>query len=765
MRLPVATYRLQFRGGMDFDRAAALVDYLDALGASHLYASPVFTATTGSTHGYDITDPNEIDPALGGRDGLDRLSDALRARGMGLILDIVPNHMAFNAENSWLRDILRRGRESRFCRHFDIDMESERLRLPWLEDHFETVLEGGGATVADDPDGPSLDIAGLRVPLCTCGELEAAREDPTPDRIRALHAAQPWRLVSWRTEQDALTHRRFFNITGLVGVRVEDEAVFEDTHRLLFDLLKSGTVDGIRIDHIDGLADPEGYLDRLRSRAPDVPIWVEKILTGDERLPPWPIEGTTGYETARRFAQVATNADGRATVDARYREVTSRYALLTDLLARAKRQILTEDLSAELWLLHGMLTEIAADDPIGVEFGPEALRHAIVEFVAAFTRYRTYMGRDRIDEADAALVRDTAEAAVDANPYPGAIPFFAEVLLRRTPEAGRLRVRFQQVTGAVIAKSQEDTVFYREVPLLAANEVGGEPDDEALSPAAFARRLARRAAEMPHGLTLTSSHDTKRSEDARMRIAAITHAPEAFFDFHEMCAARADARIAPNLVWYLAQSVLALAGEPEVPDRLATHVEKALREAKRVTFWSMPDRGVEEPARDYARSLGETFADPPDALRPILEIADRLSLLQVALKMISPGIPDIYQGCEIASYAVTDPDNRREVDFGLLRRALDDETVLSRALDRRKLSLTRRLLEARRKLPDLFLDGEVAFSEGTHGAPILERRRGDTVLRLSFRLDGAPVDLSAGRRVWPAGEEESGPWLAITLQS
>jgi len=348
MKLPVATYRLQFRGGMDFDRAASLVDYIEALGASHLYASPVFTATTGSGHGYDITDPNEIDPALGGREGLERLAAALRDRGMGLILDIVPNHMAFNAENPWLRDILRHGRESRYARHFDIDMESERLRLPWLEDHFESVVGGGDATVADDPDGPVLAIAGLRVPLRDCAELGPARDDPAPDRIRALHAAQPWRLVSWRTEQDALTHRRFFNITGLVGVRVEDEAVFEDTHRLLFELLESGTVDGIRIDHIDGLADPEGYLDRLRARAPDVPIWVEKILTGDERLPPWPIEGTTGYETGRRIGQLMMDAEGRAIVDARYREITSRHSPLTDVLSRAKRQILTEDLSAEL---------------------------------------------------------------------------------------------------------------------------------------------------------------------------------------------------------------------------------------------------------------------------------------------------------------------------------------------------------------------------------------------------------------------------------
>lgn len=766
MKLPVATYRLQFRNGMDFDRAASLVGYLETLGISHLYASPLFTATAGSSHGYDITDPNEIDPVLGGRQGLERLARALHERGMGLILDIVPNHMAFNAENPWLRDILRHGRDSRFVGHFDIDMESERLRLPWLEDHFETVLERDAAEVSEDPDGLVLVMAGLRVPLADGPEAEAAQNDPSAANIRALHAAQPWRLVSWRTEQDALTHRRFFNITGLVGVRVEDEAVFEDAHALLFELLDTGVVDGLRIDHVDGLADPDGYLDRLRARAPEVPIWVEKILTGDERLPAWPVEGTTGYEMTRRLGQLMMDAEGREAVDERYREVTRRHAPLADVLARAKRQILTEDLSAELWLLHRMLSDIAADDPVGVEFGPEALRHAIVEFVAAFPRYRTYMGPASVNPSDAALVRETAEAAAAENTHPGAIPFLAEVLLRQTPEAGRLRVRFQQVTGAVMAKSQEDTVFYREVPLLSANEVGGEPDDGALSPGAFAEFAMSRATDMPHALTLTSSHDTKRSEDARMRIAAITHAPEVFFAFHDMCAGLADTRIAPNLVWYLSQSALALAGERDAPGRLAAHVEKALREAKRVTFWSMPDSDVEEPARDYARLLAERFADPPEMVLPLLDIGDRLVLLQTALKLIQPGIPDIYQGTEIASYALTDPDNRQEIDFSLLAKAVAEEQVLTRPIDRAKLRLTRTLLALRRELPEFFLEADFKAVSADEEVTVFERRLGGRTLSLAFRLDGAAAPRPQKRIIWPPeGATGAEHWLSIFLDS
>jgi (1->4)-alpha-D-glucan 1-alpha-D-glucosylmutase len=491
MRLPTATYRLQFRNGVDFDAAVGLVPYLDALGVSHLYASPLFTATPGSTHGYDVTDPTEIDPALGGRAGLERLSTALKARGMGLVLDIVPNHMAFAPETPWLRDVLRHGGESRYARHFDLDTERERLRLPWLTDHFEDAV--GEMTVGDDPDGPVLVAGDLRVPLAATASLDAARTDPAPDTIRRLHDEQPWRLVHWRTEQDALTHRRFFNVTGLVGVRVEDPVVFEDTHALLFDLIDRGIVDALRIDHVDGLADPGGYLARLRARLPETPVWVEKILSEGEALPDWPIEGTTGYEVSRLVGRLLLDDAGREEIAAAYREATGRDAPVAEVFARAKRQILTEDLAAELWALHGMLTAIAADDPVGVEWGPEALRQAIVELVAAFTRYRTYMTGGDIAEADREVIRTAEEAALVANPTPGAIPYLAGVLVRPGPLPDALRLRFQQVTGAVIAKAQEDTAFYREVPLLSANEVGGEPDDGAIAPSAFHAEIATRA--------------------------------------------------------------------------------------------------------------------------------------------------------------------------------------------------------------------------------------------------------------------------------
>ena len=760
MRLPTATYRLQFRGGMDFDRAAALVPYLDALGVSHLYASPIFTATPGSSHGYDVTDPTEIDPAIGGRAGLERLSAALKARGMGLVLDIVPNHMAFAPETPWLRDVLRHGKDSRYARHFDLDTDRERLRLPWLTDHFEPL--SAEMTVGDDPDGPVLVAGDLRVPLAATPSLDAARADPSPDTIRRLHAEQPWRLVFWRTEQDALTHRRFFNVTGLVGVRVEDEQVFEDTHALLLDLIDRGVVDALRIDHVDGLADPGGYLARLRARLPETPVWVEKILSDGEDLPDWPVEGTTGYEISRLIGRLLLDAGGRKEIAAAYREATGRDAPVAEVFARAKRQILTEDLAAELWSLHAMLTAIAAEDPGGIEWGPEALRHAIVELVAAFTRYRTYMTGGTVAEEDRQVVRRAAEKAEAANPAPGAIPYLAEVLLRPGTLPDVLRLRFQQVTGAVIAKAQEDTAFYREVPLLSSNEVGGEPDDGAVTPSAFHAEMAARARDWPHAMTLTSSHDTKRSEDARMRIAAITHAPGAFLDFFRIVSEE-PGEVGPNLRWYLAQTLLAMAGEADLADRLETHVEKALREAKRATFWSAPNPDVEEAARRFARGLAARFDPLPDVLAPVLVRAESLILAQAALRLTLPGIPDTYQGTEAAAFALTDPDNRRPVDFPALAAALADPACLTRGIDRRKLALTSRLLRLRRAHPDLFLRGDYRPLPAEPGVSFL-RGLGATALRVDLRLDVPAGPAPEGEVLWPETPEAPSP-VRITLLS
>ncbi|XDA98986.1 malto-oligosyltrehalose synthase [Sulfitobacter sp. LCG007] len=765
-RLPTACYRLQFRNGMDFAAAETLVPYFARLGISHLYASPIFTATSGSTHGYDITDPTEIDPALGGIDGLRRLSAALRAEGLGLILDIVPNHLAFSVETPWLRDVLRHGQDSRYARHFDTDVKASRLRLPWLDAPFEDVLEAGRLAVGDAQDGPVLTVdGGLAVPLANCDALDAARAGK-PDALRRLLDDQPWRLTAWRTEQDAITHRRFFNVTGLIGIRVEDEAVFQDVHSLLFDLVDEGVVDGIRIDHIDGLADPGAYLDRLKARVGDVPVWVEKILSGSERLPAeWSVQGTTGYVAARALARLLTDGAGLEQVEETYRAATGRTDPVEDVVDRARRQIMTHDLSAELWTLQDEFERIARTDPRGGEWGREALRNALIAYISAFPQYRTYTTRDAVPEQDARIVRETAARASDRQMMPGAIPYLAEVLTHPGEETAAFRLRMQQVTGAAVAKSQEDTAFYREVRLLSLNEVGSELDDDALGIAGFHRAMQRRAREMPHGLTLTSSHDTKRSEDARMRIAAISHAPEDFRSWYRICAGFAPDELNRNLVWYAAQTFLALdQRDGDMGDRLARHMVKALREAKSETFWTAPDLELENAAQVYVKRLADHFPHHAREVAEILRIADRLSVLQLVLKLTIPGIPDIYQGSELASYALTDPDNRREVNFDLLGRALAGEVHFERPLDAEKFDITRRLLKLRRDRRELFLDGTYEPLPGPEGVCAFERRHEGAAVHVAVAIS---PDLDLGTVDLPAGEAmlEPRPDVVVRLVS
>ncbi|MFW5641275.1 MAG: malto-oligosyltrehalose synthase [Roseicyclus sp.] len=765
MDLPTSCYRLQFREGMDFDRAAALAPYLSALGISHLYASPLFTAQTGSTHGYDVTDPTEIDPALGGRAGLERLSAALKAEGLGLILDIVPNHMAFSVETPWLRDVLRHGPESRYARHFDLDPGAGRIRLPWLTAPFEDTLPE--LSVDDDPDGPVMVAGGLRVPLAATPSLDAGRAGE-PRALRALHAEQRWRLVHWRTGRDALSHRRFFSVTGLIGVRVEDEDVFADMHALLLDLVGSGIVQGIRIDHVDGLHDPAAYLERLRGHLPDTPVWVEKILSGPEMLPrDWPVQGTTGYVAARALSRLLTEADGLDRIAAAYRDVTGRTDSVEDVIGRARHQVMTEELAAELWTLHGMLGELAARDPRGVEFGPETLREALLAFIAAFPRYRTYMTAGTVPEADARLVRDTARRAAEALNDPGALPLLERFLTRPGPETARLRLRMQQVTGAAVAKSAEDTAFYREVRLLSANEVGAEPDDDPLGIGGFHRAMERRAALMPHGLTLTSSHDTKRSEDARMRIAAITRAPEAFLSWFRICRGFAPERLNPNLVWYIAQTFLALQPDDgDMGERLADHVVKALREAKSESFWTAPDLDLEKAAQEFVRRLAQHFPRHAPEIAEIVAGATQLALIQTGLKLTVPGIPDIYQGAEFGLFALTDPDNRRAVDFDLRMAALDDPGRAPTALDRWKLDMTRTILRVRRAHPALFLHGSYEPVEAGGRVLAFVRRHEGKAMHVATALgETGALDAVLPREacLWPEAAEAAGLPIRFAL--
>ena len=814
-RIPTATYRLQFREGMDFARAADLAPYLARTGVSHLYASPLFRATTGSTHGYDVTDHRELDPALGGRAGFDAMSDALTQNGLGVVLDIVPNHMAAVAENPWWRDVLRHGRDSPYAGHFDIDWSRPKLLMTQLGAPYGEVLAAGELKLAREADGlvlayydnafpldprtwgqaaPGIDLpdaegwAGWIADDANAAGLDEKLANAGHERVHAVHEAQPWRLAHWRAARDMLGHRRFFEITELVGVRVEDEAVFDDVHASTFELIREGRVHGLRIDHVDGLADPGGYLAMLRDRAPklagggDVPVWVEKIL-GHGEAPPaeWPIEGTTGYVAGRAIAGVLTDRSGEGALTGAYAAFTGHRQDYDRMLRAAKREIITVNLAAELDLLTLLARDAAAGDLSARDYGPDSLRIALVALMTALPVYRTYLGDGAVADTDAEVLERVREAA-EADPTiedAGPLRFLLALLMDPRGEAARtFRRRFQQTTGAVMAKSLEDTLFYRTHRLISLNEVGAEPDQFGMSHDEWHAEMRARVHTMPHGLIATATHDTKRGEDARMRITAISSAPE---DWAAL-AGRHDRQLVmehpdapnPNTRWLFYQALLGAfeEGPPKsaLRERLTDYMIKAAREAKLRTSWVAPDEGHEERVRGFvAHALGEEngFLDAflADAA-PFMERGRMLSLQQLALKCTMPGVPDFYQGTGLGDFSLVDPDNRRPVDWDHRRVVLDAVERGETPPDGMgaKAALTVALLALRAAERDLFERGtyrplDARYDDATSEvAPLAFARELDgraVVTVIDHAMSGAPVVID-----WPYCEPEAVEWAS-----
>ena len=724
MDFPRSTYRLQFRNGMDFEGACRLVPYLADLGISHLYASPVATAVTGSTHGYDVTRPNEIEPALGGLDGLNRLADTLHARGLGLILDIVPNHMAASLENPWWRSVVALGEESPYARHFDIDW-SERLTLPVLGRDFEEELADGAITLARDPRHGDLALNYYEQFFPLHPRTHALAEGRTKD-LAEIHDAQPWRLTEWTTAARHLSYRRFFEITGLVGLRAEDETVFADAHRLVLDLVRAGTVDGLRIDHVDGLADPRAYLERLRAAVgPGIPILVEKILEKDEALPvDWPVEGTTGYEFIAAVSEaLADEHEGgrllRAFAPLRPAGQGDSYETAR---RAAKRKMLTENFAGETAYVTGLAAKLAG----GID--RETLAEAIRAFIVALPIYRTYTTADGADAEDRERVRTVcAEAKRDTDDT--AVHAALDVLTRLlvdAPGAGAFRARFQQLSGPIMAKALEDTLFYRENAFIALNEVGGDPGRPTEGVAAFHAAMQARAQSMPHGLSATSTHDTKRGEDARARLYALSEAPETWIS----AVGRWQARNAPRrrnhdgspvpepaVEWLVYQALAGiwptegLAGRSArdlLGTRMRGYMEKALREAKLATDWTRPDIDYERKVVGFVDDiLGDPdfSADFEETLAPFVEASMINTLAQLVLKLTAPGIPDLYQGSERCDFSLVDPDNRAAVDPDALVVPRERPPLGRKTFRDHKQWLAATLLRARRAAPPGLFDG------------------------------------------------------------
>ncbi|RJE81119.1 malto-oligosyltrehalose synthase [Paracoccus sp. JM45] len=676
--IPTATYRVQLRDGLDFAGLQARLGYIAGLGISHLYLSPIFSAVTGSTHGYDIIDPSRIDPVLGGMQGFRDLAKAATDQGLGIILDIVPNHTAFSTENPWLDDVLRRGPSSRYAPHFDIDWQAGPLVLPFLPEPFEKLLSDGAFTVSDG----MWRMGDLAIPLA---------ENTADGDLRDIHQAQHWRLVHSDLDRDGITHRRFFNVTGLIGMRVEDPRVFDDTHSLIIELVRDGMVQGLRVDHIDGLVDPAGYLTRLAQELPDTPIWVEKILVGDERLPDaWPTAGTTGYEAAELITRMLTHADGLSRLDTIWCQTTGNDLGFAKALSQAKADVLDNELAAERRQLSRLAADACAGSTIA-QPGPESLREAVTALLIALPRYRTYVYDGQTSKDDRALIARVADDAAQGLRSDTVVRMLQTIMTDPKSEAQHAFVtRFQQVSGALLAKSQEDTAGFRWTRYLAANEVGAEPDEATVTSAEATGILSARK---PADMVLTSTHDTKRSEDARMRLAAISHLPEDFRSLlHDAQSLPCAKHLAPDWQWYLLQSALAIHGADDAGNRLANHMEKAMREAKLTSFWTNPDQDAEAAAARMGHAVLDQWRDNPQpALLRLLQRGQALSLAQLLFKALMPGFPDFYRGSEDCFLALTDPDNRRAVDWAHLA-ALPDQSGFGAI----KARWTRNLLTLRR---------------------------------------------------------------------
>ncbi|WP_132959748.1 malto-oligosyltrehalose synthase [Rhizobium sp. BK251] len=796
MTFPTSTYRLQFRDGMTFDRARQIIGYLKALGISHLYASPVFRAARGSTHGYDVVDPNGFDSALGGEAGFDRLVGDLKAAGIGLILDIVPNHMAASPENRWWLSLLEWGADSPYAGHFDIDW-TKRLTLPCLGRPFDEVLADRELRLVADADGGYLAAAyyenrialdprtygevlrELDDPLALrVAELAAAAEPSSPadfhDEMRALlsdvaarhrleerlatlasdpafmrdlHGRQPWRLIPWQDARSELNYRRFFEIAGLAGLKVEDDTVFDDVHRESLKLLRSGRIDGLRIDHVDGLAEPEAYLARLRREAgPDAYIVVEKILAGDEMLPvDWPVAGTTGYEFIAALADLMIDPHGSRWLHEAYRLVAEEAADYRGGERNAKSRMIEHNFDGEVAFLVDLAMRIAESEGWS-EQRAEDIRTAIAELLIGFPVYRTY-GVDGPPDAHDREVLDAAIRYAARAARAEALALVGGVLSGEiaTLEARRFRIRFQQLSGPIMAKALEDTLFYQYNCLLAANEVGGEPERPPGGPQRFHSLMGGRLRRQPNGLSATSTHDTKRGEDARARLYALSEAPEAWaagvtrwrkMNRHLIRDLAGGSAPEPNVEWMLYQALAGIwparfdpSSSPDreqLEGRFLAYVEKAVREAKLRTDWLEPAEDYEDAVKAYARNLlsaGNTaFArDFAATLEPFIRTGLLNSLTQTLLKMTAPGVPDIYQGAEMLDFSLVDPDNRRPVAFDRLAAVLDENEEQWTDLEpgAMKLKLVQRCLRLRQERPSLFSPGsylplDVTGSQGNH---------------------------------------------------
>ncbi len=677
--VPVSTYRIQVRPDFDLDTAAGLAPYLARLGVTHFYSAPLLVATPGSPHGYDVVDPTRVNPELGGPDALDRLVAALRSTGLGLVVDIVPNHLGVarpEVNPAWWA-VLRDGPESPYAAWFDIDWSRGPLLIPVLgDDSLDDVVVD-----RDAPGGPELRYFDHRYPVAP------GTDDGPPAEV---HMRQHYRLVNWRRANTELTYRRFFAVSDLAGVRVEDPDVFDQTHVEILRWVRAGLVDGIRVDHPDGLRDPGPYLRRLRSAAPNAWLTAEKILEYGEEMPgDWPVAGSTGYDALREVCGLFVDPAGAKHFPARTR--------FFDAALDGKREAAVELLATEL----NRLANLAPKHP--------KARAAIAGIAVHLDVYRTYLpgGREHLDEA-------IEEAAAT---FPEAVTVVTPMITEPKTE---LAQRFQQYSGAVMAKGVEDTAYYRWTRFVALNEVGGAPDRFGVPPEEFHAASMRRAREWPHGMTTLSTHDTKRGEDVRARMAVLSEiGPRWQAALSEWTAAAPlDDPDLAALIWQTA-----VGAWPIEPDRLHAYVEKAAREASTHTTWAEPNEVFERAMHSVVDAMYGPLRSSLDEFVAGITVPGWSNAIgQKLVQLTMPGVPDTYQGTELWDNSLVDPDNRRPVDFGaraVLLERLDDGWIPDLdASGGAKLLVTSRALRLRRDRPDLFGDYLPMVADGPHAGHV-----------------------------------------------
>ncbi|WP_210584379.1 malto-oligosyltrehalose synthase [Streptomyces sp. GESEQ-35] len=658
--VPTATYRLQLQPDFPFEAAAAAVPYLASLGVSHLHLSPVLEAVPGSAHGYDVVDHARVRGELGGEDGLRALARTAREHGLGLVADIVPNHMAMAPRhNHALWEVLREGPKSPYARWFDIDWEAQggQVLLPVL-----------GHPLGTEIDALALDGDVLRYYDHVFPLREGTEGLPLPQ----LLDAQWYRPVWWRLARTELNYRRFFSISELIGVRVEDPEVFEATHAKILQLLHEGVLDGLRIDHPDGLADPDGYLRRLHEATGGRWTVVEKILSDGEHLPAsWPVAGTTGYDALRHVDGLFTDPAGFGELLGQYRRFaapqTDRGGQWEATVRRAAYKVLTHELAAEVERLTRVAGHLcdASPDPALRDRAPWALRTALQELLVRLDVYRPYESGDAasvVSEEAAAEARQAFVVPEEA----GAVDVVRDLVLGRAgdgPGHAEFRARFAQTASALRAKSVEDTAFYRYVPLLSATEVGGNPGGPAVSPEDFHAYCARVQRDWPATGTVVSTHDTKRSADVRAALAVLTECPERWADVLAEVTRTGEGVPDAQLAWAAWQTVFGLG--PADADRVQGALLKHVREAGLYTSWTEQEPPYEDAVAAFvaAGPCGAPGGRVTD-FRATLEPHIRANMLGTALVQLTmPGVPDLYQGTEGEYRALVDPDNRRPVSF------------------------------------------------------------------------------------------------------